>query len=283
MVATGFPFQVFLPQTPDEAERIAFEEAPGAGRMVAVGGDGTVNRVGKGLIRSRARCALGVIPLGTGNDFARALGMPADTGDALQIVLRAEPSPSDYGTVTWQDRKGAGDSYFLNVCGAGFDAAVARDVKRFAAAPGFSRYVASALVRLPRWKGPRARVLDHTSSKVVLEGPLFLACAGNGATSGGGFRLTPNARIDDELLEACVVRDIPVLRALRLLPAALTGRHVSAREVRMIETADLSIACDTGLPLQADGEVLSDSATTIRMQLVPRGLHVVKSPENMRL
>ena len=259
----------------EEVEEVAREELQPGDRLIAVGGDGTVNRVGRALLERGIDTPLGVLPLGTGNDFARALGMPLNAERALAELVHARLESVDCGEVSWSGAAESGRSVFLNVAGVGFDAAVAADVRRYLAMPGVMPYVAAALKTLPQWSNVTARVQNDETGEVVMNDRFLLVTAGNGARSGGGFLLTPEAQIDDGVLDLCVVRRLPVWRALMLLPTALVGRHVKAPEVRMVRTTALTVHTDTDVPIHADGELLSSRARTVTFKLMPRRLRVL--------
>ena len=270
---------ICLAQSEEDTVLLASTRAADARCLVAVGGDGTVHRVGLGLIESGARVDFAVLPLGTGNDYAKALGLPLDFERALEKLLTAQPIAVDYGKVRWREAKAPtwSESIFLNVLGVGLDAVVARRVSRRTWLPGVVRYAAAGVMALPGWGGPAVEVGAADEEGPLFRDELLLMSVGNGATSGGGFHLTPDARIDDGVLDVCLVRHVSFLRALQLLPFAIIGQHTSAREVTMVRKRRLSVRSSAPVPVHADGEVVSSGAVEIEIEVVPSGL-VVRRP-----
>lgn len=272
-----------------DAEHLA--RTASADVVVAAGGDGTIHEVVNGLVGTGA--ALGVLPFGTGNDFARALGVPAPLADAVRALADTEPVPIDAGRVRWEEPDGPGGSasherLFANCLGMGFDAHAAFLAARTKWIGGRAAYLAAVLRTLWVWRRPsvHARVAlasvqtapspagaDGLSAEdemdLALDGPLFLCEVGNGHSVGGGFLLTPDARPDDGLLDVCLVRHLTTRRALHLLPQTFTGAHVGAPEVRMDRTRHLVVDVVTGaLALQADGEALTFAARRVEVEMV---------------
>ena len=279
---------------PGDARRLAAERGRHADAVVAVGGDGTVHEVASGLVGSGSAAALGLLPLGTGNDFAKMVRMPRGLDAAFAALLAARVAPADYGTVRWREAgrgaagghaapgargDGAGEDAaeheapFFNAVGIGFDARVAAEAPRFKRVGGTAAYLAAALSVLRAWRAPHARVV--LDGRMLLDGPLLLATAANGVSSGGGFYLTPDARIDDGLLDVCVICDVPVRRVLTLLPLALAGRHARARPVAMARGAALTLDATAPVAIHADGEVLTRAAVYVTARVMPGALRVL--------
>lgn len=291
--AGGLDARIVATEGPGDAERLAREHAAGADMVLIAGGDGTIHEVVNGLVGSRT--PFGVLPLGTGNDYALALGMPSDLRAAVEVASRVQPVPVDAGRVTWTECGPGGPSevtrYFANSLGAGFDAHAARLASETKWLGGRTAYLAAVLRTLWAWRKPgvhvratfeRAAMPAEPGREAVpvtparFEGPLFLCEVGNGHSVGGGFLLTPDARPDDGVLDVCLVRHLPVSRALRLLPRSFTGAHVGAAEVTMDRVVALEVDVDVGaLALQADGEALTFSATGFRVEVVPGALSVL--------
>lgn len=188
--------------------------------------------------------------------------------------MHARVREADHGVIAWEDDAGASSSVFLNVAGVGFDAAVAERVSRQRWSSGLIGYALAALALLPGWKSSRVQIEDDEGS-FAFKDHLFLMSVGNGATAGGGFRLTPNASVFDGALDACIVRELSPVRALALLPAAIVGRHTRSALVRMTRSVGLTLESNASLPLHADGEVMSTSARRVRFSVVTGGLRVL--------
>ncbi|HEX8299382.1 MAG TPA: diacylglycerol kinase family protein, partial [Rubricoccaceae bacterium] len=237
----------------------------------------------------------GILPLGTGNDFARAIGMPGGIAAGVRAVATAVSQPLDVGAVRWTDGRGeAQHCVVVNALGAGFDAAAAQRAAGFKALGGRTAYLAAVVQELWAWRRPGVEVevsVDDAvapdglavgaGGRVVYAGPLFLCEVGNGQAVGGGFRLTPDARLDDGLLDVCVVRHVRPRRVLRVLPTAFTGGHVRFPEVEMHRAVRVAIRATSGtLGIHSDGEATATDAVALDIEAWPEALHVlVPSPD----
>jgi diacylglycerol kinase (ATP) len=233
-----------------EAEELAAAaRASGHDRAVAVGGDGTVQEVVNGLLTDDAPIELGVIPVGTGNDLARSLGLPGRREAAWAIAMGEPTRAVDVG----RGRNGAGtERWFASAGGIGFDA-----------------QVAAAMATRRGWQASRAgyllttlgelRRFDNRHVEVTIDGErferdvLFIAFA-NGEYYGGGMHICPGAQPDDGRLDVCVVGDISRLTALRQLPNLYRGTHLRHPAVTMYAGAELQIEGDAGTRIHLDGE-----------------------------
>ena len=253
--------------------RVVYTEGPGhaAGlvreapeeRVVAVGGDGTVHEVLKGL---RPDQALGVVPVGSGNDFARMLGVHRlAPEEALNRALSAPARRVDLGLVN-------GEPFGASL-GLGFDAAVAR---RALSAPrflvGMPRYLYGIFAELRSLVLPELELLAEGTP--VYRGPALLAAVMNGPTYGGGFPIAPMADPADGRLEAIVAGRFGRLGVLGILPRLMRGRHLGHPEVRHFSAPAFEVRFDRPTPAHADGEVL-EPRTTFRVELRPGGLQVL--------
>lgn len=270
-----------VPDSPAEVVAAARQSAGESRAVVAVGGDGTVHLVAKGLVESGLRTPLGIVPVGTGNDFVKMLGYPKSARKALEALPAATPRPTDYGIVEWTEGETTGRSVFFNAAGTGFDAAANLEAAGLKHLPGPAlAYLVAVLRTLRSWPSPEVAVSYETSDGEThtYSGPLFLLNVGNGRCVGGSFYLTPEARIDDAELDLCLVRGASTRRVLQIIPLALVGGSRIARQpevqARRIRSARLSSGC--GLAIHADGEVLSKAATSVRMEIVPAGLSVLR-------
>ena len=274
--AAGLTVRWALTEGPGHAVTLARDAASVSDAVVAVGGDGTVHEVACGLIGSGA--ALGVIPFGTGNDFAQAIGMPKSAKGAIRALARAGPVAVDYGRVRWWEAKEAQEAMFVNAVGAGFDALAAYEGRRTKHLPGLSAYLLAVVRALRSRPRPQARISDgapEVPGPRRFEGELLFVTAGNGVSSGGGIRLTPHASLTDGLLDVLIVEAASARRILSILPFALWGRHLGFREVHAHQAPDLVADFDEPVPLHADGEVLTLDARRVAVAVVPGGLRVL--------
>ena len=161
LLKSGVDFYMEETEAPGHAEHLARRAADRGETVIAVGGDGTIHEVACGLVGTTT--TMGVIPAGTGNDFARALAMPSALHDAVQALLAATPRPVDLGKVRWQEdadsRSSAShETVFVNALGVGFDAFAAQRVQRYKRLGGRLAYLAAVLHALWRWRKPEACV-----------------------------------------------------------------------------------------------------------------------------
>ena len=305
--AEGVAFTLVETVAPGHAERLAREAAAEHDVVVAVGGDGTIHEVARGVFGTGAR--MGVLPLGTGNDFAHAIGMPDDLGAAVRALLAAEPVPVDVGRVRWQERADGGafathEALFTNCLGTGFDALAARGAQRLKFLGGRTAYLAAVLRSLWLWRQPVATITLQTAmepepvlaaaevggaaqaeparlglppgeGEALHDGRFFLVEVGNGFSVGGGFLLTPDAVVDDGLLDVCLVDRVSTKRVLQVLPKAFTGAHVCEPEVTIRRARRVTIRSEAPLPVQADGENLTVGARVIDVEVIPGALSLL--------
>lgn len=247
-----------------EAARLA--AAQGCERLLVAGGDGTLHWAVQGLAHSG--CALGVIPLGSGNDVAREVGAPGPTGAAFDAALRGPIRKIDLGS--------DGRRCFVTVGGVGIDGAVVRHVDR--GVPGVRGplvYPLAVIRALLAFRPPRLRMETDLGT---IEERVVLASAANLRWFGGGMRVAPGAVADDAVFDLVVVRAISPLRLLLVLPRVYSGTHVRHPAVRVVRTRRVTFRSDRPMDLQADGEILGPvHAEPVTLEVLPGALAVVDS------
>jgi diacylglycerol kinase (ATP) len=237
----------------DEALAVLHARPPGS-RVAAVGGDGTIHRLLPALLERRH--ALGVVPCGTGNDTARALGVhrlrwPA----ALELALSATPQAIDLALLRTPDAS----CPFVSSLAAGFDAAVAiRALHASRALPGTLRYLWATLAELSALRGHRLRA--ECDGAVVHDGDALFASTLNTRSYGSGMPAVPQARIDDGRLDLLLAGRFGRIGVLAMMPLLLAGLHLRHPRVRTHAFTTLRIRADAPLPLAADGEPLAPAA-----------------------
>ena len=240
--------------------------APAGARVVAVGGDGTVHEVVRGLGSGRI---LGIVPAGSGNDVARMVGLHR-TGleRALATAL--------WGGVLRFDLGRVGDEPFASSATAGLDAAVARrafDAPRYLR--GLPRYFWALAAELRRLELPRARV--WVDGREVYAGPLLLGAAMNSTAYGGGFPIAPMARPADGRIELVWAGAFGRLGVLGVLPRLMAGRHLGHPRIGHAGGREVRAVFDRPVPLQSDGEVLP-AAEVFEVRVEPGALRVAADP-----
>jgi diacylglycerol kinase (ATP) len=243
--------ELALTDAPGAAEKLAAEAARRGRAIIAVGGDGTLSEVAGGILASGRRVPLGIVPAGSGNDYAcETLRLPRDPLKALEIALHGAPTPMDAGQVN--------DRYFINSLGVGIDANIAARAERLKRVPllrGKALYqVASVYEVLFHYsKCPQLRVsLDGAAQD---ERAYALAAVTIGPTYGGGFRINPDADPTDGLFDVCLIVKPGQMRALQLLPMVKQGRHNDQPEVRHLHVRSLVLEAAQPIHAHCDGEV----------------------------
>lgn len=232
-----------------DAERLVEQAGrDGVERVVAGGGDGTVNEVVNGLMRltPEQRPGLGILPLGSANDLATSLGLPLESESALASALHLPLRRIDVPRVD--------DWHFLNMATCGFGAEISsatpKTLKRLLGGGAYSligAFKAWGFQRYPgvlRWEGGERRV------------EVFMLAIGNGRQSGGGQALTPQATLDDGLLDVLLLHDVASLAGLRAMRRELAARPARGRYVDAFRTEGLVFEADGTLPVTLDGEPL---------------------------
>ena len=244
--------------------------------VIAAGGDGTVHEVLNGLMQVPAerRPRLGVIPLGSGNDFAHAIGLNPKPALALRQVFQGTPHRIDLGVFKiGADRQ----EYFDNALGFGFDTTVTIRSRKLTWLRGFLIYLVAVLQTIIlNHEAPAMRVTTDAES---WDEESILFVLGNGSREGGGFLVTPAARPDDGLLHYASIRHVSRLKMLRLLPEVMNGTHGRfVKDVRMGTLRRMELHADRPLYIHADGEIIAGFGSTVRdlqVELIPGAVEVM--------
>jgi len=257
----GWAVEVTRTQCPGHGAELASQAArAGVDCVVALGGDGTVHDVANGLLEQGGDTALGVVPIGTGNDFAKLTGVYRHSPiRAVQRLVTAQTATFDAG-------RAAGE-YFVNSVGFGFGPEVVRVRNGMPGLSGFASYFLPVFRAFARFRPPhfevRARGFSETGYMMMVE-----VC--NGTTAGGSYRFAPQALPGDGRLDVCLVRRVSLLRFLLAVPRVMRGTHGTMREVGMFQTREVTIrSLDGPLVLHLDGELREPVARecTVRIEL----------------
>ncbi|MCX6469451.1 MAG: YegS/Rv2252/BmrU family lipid kinase [Corynebacteriales bacterium] len=233
------------------------DPASGLDAVVVIGGDGTIGPVLAAARGTQVR--VGLIPAGTGNDHARALGIPTtDIDGATDIIVAGHTLRCDLARLTVGDRT----TTFGTVAAIGLDAAVTERAVGMTRPRGQSRYALAAIAEIAALRPRRFRV---TVDGIVHEMDLVMASVGNTPSYGGGMRICPHARIDDGLLDVTLVEHTSRLRLLGLFPTIYRGTHVSRRGVHSLRASTVTIETAEPTPVSADGELLGVTPVTIEI------------------
>ena len=237
----------------------------GLDALVAVGGDGTVHLALQAVVGTPT--ALGIVPLGTGNDAATALGIPTSSAqDAVEVVLAGNATPFDVGHVVTADGTSA---HFLCVLSTGFDSLVNERANQLTRPSGDARYVVALLAELRRFAPiPYRMVLDGE----LVESEAMIVSFGNGSSYGGGMRICPAADLHDGLLDMVSVDRMSRSKLLRLFPSIYPGRHVLHPEVSERPVHEAHVEAPGGIAY-ADGERVGPLPADVTT--VPGGVRVL--------
>ncbi len=222
--------------------------AGGADIVIACGGDGTVHTVLQEVVGTES--AFGILPLGTGNDNARALNIPRGSPEAaVDAMATAVVRRVDVGVA--RDASGA-QRYFLGVLSAGFDSAVNERANRMRRPQGTARYLLAIVGELGAFTATDYQLWVDGRE---VSGPAMLVAVGNGMSYGGGMKVCPDARLDDGLLDVTWVREVPRRTFLTVFPRVFKGTHTGHPSVRTERGAQVRIVGE-GPIAYADGERL---------------------------
>lgn len=275
-------FEVAFTQRGGEASEIAEREAR-AGRsfVIACGGDGTVNEVADGILRSEAPAELGVLPSGTGGDFRRTLGVPTRGPDAARVLREGKTKLLDAGRVTFVGNDGVEQTrHFVNVASFGMGGDVIRRVKdRAGLPPGAARilggklsFAAAALQSALAFEKPTVRVKVDGGRESRLTVANF--CVANARYFGGGMKIAPTALIDDGLFDVVAVGDVSALKVLANSYRLYLGTHLGMQEVRHARARRVRAESVSGeeVKLEIDGELAG--RLPAGFELLPKALRV---------
>jgi YegS/Rv2252/BmrU family lipid kinase len=235
--------------------------ASGAERVIAWGGDGTVNEVGRAL--AFGRIPLGIVRAGSGNGLARALGIPRHPDAALRRAIHAAPRSIDAGEIATH--------LFFNIAGLGFDARVAYAFSEASGRRGLRRYVRTIAREISAYRPRRYRI---TIDAETIDKRAFLLAIANGSQWGNGATIAPSARLDDGLLDVVIGEAETTWEVLRHIPLLFTGGIERAPAVTHQRAASVEIESDEPLCIHADGEVVRAETRSVNVRVHPGALLV---------
>ena len=243
----------------------------GVDLVVSVGGDGTINEIVNGLLTAKHQPILGIIPAGWANDFIKSIPIPNQVESACEIIGRGKTMPIDVGLIN-------NSIYFVNVFGIGLDAEIAKRANQMKSDhPKWKTlsayvYVFAALQKLlqslPCYK--TKMTIDQTK---VNENLLILAIA-NGKIEGGKFNIAPEAKINDGLLDICLIKKLSKWRCLKFLPKAMNGTHKKVPEVCFYHGRQITIEIDRPVSAQVAGEIIP-AQKIYQIKLLPHQLNII--------
>lgn len=268
----GLNFKVCTTSHQGEAVELAQKAADnGAELIVSVGGDGTVNEIVNGIMKSKNNPSLGIIPLGWANDFIKSIDIPSDIIEACKILIKGKIKKIDVGVINDQ-------IYFANLCGIGFDAEVAHLANQIKNThPNWNTlgafiYVFATVKKL-------LSPFSYHNVKIKFDGKeihskiLFIAI-GNGKFYGGRFKITPEAILDDGWLEICTVEEMGRLKYLMSIPKVFKGTHESIKGINIYRAKEVVIQSSELILAQVSGEVI-EGQKEFSITLLPKSLKLI--------
>lgn len=231
--------------------------------VCAVGGDGTINEVARGLVESHT--ALGIIPCGSGNGLARHLRIPLNTSKAIEILNQNVIADLDYAKIN--------NHPFFCTCGVGFDATIS---KRFAEGNkrGMKTYVENVIKECFSYKSSLYQI---TCNETCLNETAFLITCANASQYGNNAYIAPHASMQDGLLDIIIIKEFKMYESPFMLFQLFSKRIDTNAHVRLIKTQELTIEREHEGPIHCDGDPF-EAGKKIKIELVPRKFKVVINP-----
>jgi diacylglycerol kinase (ATP) len=269
----GLEGEALLTEAPGHASDLTEQAAnDGASLIVVVGGDGTLNEVLNGLVRTaRNDVDLALIPSGTGDDFARSFAIPSDIDRALDIASGAAIRTLDVGRARFVDHAGVEtERYFANFAGAGISGAIARRGAETSRRLGARlAYFWATIAVFSRWKSVEMRVQADEEGR---EGPKHEVFVANGGYAAGGMWVAPAADTGDGLFETVLIGDFTKPEFMITFPKIYRGKHVGHPKVEILRARQVAVDAARPLPVVLDGE--QPGTTPARFEIIPGALRL---------
>jgi diacylglycerol kinase (ATP) len=279
----GFDYDLVFTEGPGHAEDLSRQAAEeGRALVVAAGGDGTINETINGLMRANTngwgRPALGVLPIGRGNDFAFGAGIPHDINQACDTLTAGQRSRIDIGQVTGGNAPNG--RYFGNGIGLGFDTVVGFEAAKFTWLHGAASYLAGMVKAIFLYS--HAPVYEVIFENTTIRQPFLMVSVMNGRRMGGAFMMAPQAHTDDGSFDLCLAGQVSQVRILPLALKFLSGSQYEHSAVSAARAQKISIRAIQGtIPAHADGETLCTEGLLLLIEIIPGALEVVSRNEGV--
>jgi diacylglycerol kinase (ATP) len=271
--AEGLDFDLVHTARPWHAAELAKQAAnDGFETIVAAGGDGTFNEVVNGLMdasENGTTAVMGIIPVGSGSDFANTVGVPPDLRGACHRLANGQARTVDVGRVTLP---GQPPRYFDNTINIGFGGVVTVEARKVKRLRGIALYLPVVLKTVFLYYKAPALTIEYDEQTLAIRA--VMVSVANGPREGGGFCVAPQARPDDGLFDLCVVREISRLAMLGLIPHFMKGTHVDREPITMAHARRVAISSPDNLVAHMDGEILCTDAHRIECEILPQRLRV---------
>jgi len=245
-------------------------------KILTIGGDGTLNEVVNGIflnkICSPHEITLALIPVGTGNDWGRMLGIPLDHEKAVKIIGENKVMLHDIGLMSYYEGKDVKQRYFINIAGLGFESVVVRrtNIQKDKGYGGKAIYFYNLLMSLISYKNTRAEI-DIDGEK--FSSKIFSINVGNGRYCGGGMRQTPGALPDDGILDVTIIKEIGKFEIIRNLKILYDGSILSHPKIDGYKCRRIKVSSDSVIYTEADGETLGH--TPVEFSIIPSAIKII--------
>jgi len=273
----GFNYDLVLTQGPGHAQ-ILSQQAAEEGRdlVVAAGGDGTVNETINGLMRAKlngnGHPALGLLPVGRGNDFAFGVGVPMDIEQACSALVQGHRRKIDLGHITGGDYPQG--RFFGNGVGLGFDAVVGFEADKIKWLHGAASYLVAVVKTIFLYA--HAPVYEIAYDDTTVTQPFLMVSVMNGRRMGGAFMMAPQSQPGDGAFDLCLAGQVSQIRILPLAVTFMHGTQGDDPAVKMTHARHITIRAIQGhIPAHADGETICKAGQTLNIELIPAAMEVI--------
>ena len=287
LIDAGIEFDVAVTSAPHEAVTLAEKAATKYSTVIAVGGDGTVHEVVNGLLRASSEgetIALGVVPLGNGDDFAKMIppqttigGKVYDWHVAIEKITKGQTKLFDVGRMSGNQLPSKQDNkpqYFMNGMDIGFGAQAALNFTKVPSfLTGISAYLAAIIKTLIDYRIPKVSI--QIDDQKAFEQSTTMTAITNGRCFGSGFWVCPEAQVDDGLLDVMVTQSVGRLKILRLIPKIMKGTHVNEPILKNYRARRVVIKSQQSLVVEADGEIPYPQTRHLEVQILDKKLRVI--------
>ncbi|MBX3054286.1 MAG: diacylglycerol kinase family lipid kinase [Caldilineaceae bacterium] len=280
--AGGVAADVVLTQKSGDGVELARQaKLDGYDVIGAAGGDGTVNEVVNGIAQATPEGEivgpLAVFPMGSGNDFSDMASLPRGLVESARIVHAGHTRDIDLCRATVHEESREFTRYFDNNMGAGFEAQVTVESRKITRLRGVAIYLWAVVRALRQYDQPHFDVAWTEADGQVhqVSQRSLLITLGNSRRTGGGFFMTPDALMDDGLLDMGIAQSLNTPRILALLPRVMAGTHRNHPAMRFVRCTSVCIATKMPVPVHTDGEILSTEAIGLSAQVLPGRLRVL--------
>lgn len=273
----GFDFDVAISQAHRHSiTQVKEAIEKGIRHIIVVGGDGTLHHVANGIMLqktvSSSDIKIGMISIGTGNDWIRHFEVPKSYDEAIQIIKNGKTAIQDLGKISYTEKNETLEEYFMNFAGLGFDAFVVErtaHLKKY----GQAAYLMGLLQNVIKYKGQKLKV--EVDGKVVAEDDMFMVIAGIGKYGGGGMMICPNADINDGLFDVNIIRSLSLMEVAMEVANLFNGKYIKHKKVSSVRGKQVKVTVlenQEGVKTEADGELFGTGP--FQMDIIENAMQV---------